>query len=318
MNILLTSVGRRVALVEAFRLALLGKGQVFATDVDPTAPGLYVADHGIVCPPVSDPSYVPFLVDLARRLKVAALVPLIDPELPIVADASRELREVGCEVLTPVASVVRVCSDKYLTARFFQELHIPTPKTVLPQNYSPEFMPPPVVVKPRCGSSGRSVMVCNTSQDIEIACCQVTDPVLQEQLTGAEVTVDVLGDLEGNIIQVVQRKRLKVRAGEVERGMTIRDPQIEEFALRAARVLKPRGCINLQCFLTDDGPVFTEINARFGGGYPLSHAAGADFPALIVSMLNGFSVTPRIGEYEVGLVMMRYDTAVFRRVEELL
>lgn len=318
MNILLTSVGRRVGLVQAFRSALGGKGCVIAADVDPTAPGLYVADRGVVCPPVSDPAYVPFLVNLAKQYRIAALVPLIDPELPILADAAQTLRDAGCEVLVPDAGSVRICSDKYLTARFLGELGVATPKTVLPQDYSRELMPPPVVVKPRFGSAGRSVMVCQSPEEVRAACSRVTDPIVQERLSGTEVTVDVLGDLTAQIIHVVQRKRLKVRAGEVERGVTIRNLQVEALALQVAQALKPRGCINLQCFLTEKGPVFTEVNARFGGGYPLAHAAGADFPALIVDMLGGRPVKPMIGQYEVGLVMMRYDSAVFRRMEDLL
>lgn len=318
INILLTSVGRRVGLVQAFREALGDSGLVIAADRDPTAPGLYVADTGVICPSVSESHYVPFLLEVVRERSIRAIVPLIDPELPILAHASDRFRALGCVVLTPDVEAVRISSDKYETALFFQEVGVPTARTTLPANYSPDSIPLPVIVKPRSGSSGFAVHVCNSLAEVQAACERVPDPIVQERLCGEEITVDVLGDLSGRVVHAVQRKRLKVRAGEVERGVTIRDPDVESIAIKVARALRPKGCINLQCFLTEKGPIFTEVNARFGGGYPLSLAAGADFPKLIVRALQGHPILPMFGQYDVGVVMMRYDSAVFRRAEELL
>jgi carbamoyl-phosphate synthase large subunit len=320
MNLLFTAGGRRVELIKAFREALGPDGQIFVVDVDPTAPALYVADRAYISPRVSDPGYVEFLLTLVRDHQIRAIIPLIDPELPLLAKSREQFDELGCLVLTMDAREVELCADKWLTDQFFRKVGVPTPTTVLPwgEGPMPDSLSYPLVVKPRTGSSGKDVMICETDAELKVACYRIQDPIVQEFLRGDEITVDVLGETDGNVINVVQRKRLKIRAGEVERGVTIWDVLIEKYALRAARALKPVGCINLQCFLSERGPVFTEINARFGGGYPLAEAAGAGFPRLLVQALRGESVLPCVGVYERGVMLLRYDTAVVLRQEELV
>jgi carbamoyl-phosphate synthase large subunit len=73
------------------------------------------------------------------------------------------------------------------------------------------------------------------------------------------------------------------------------------------------GPLTIQAFLTSDGPVLSEINARFGGGFPLALAAGGAYPAWLLDLVDGRAVTPRLGEYESGLYMTRYHVEVITR-----
>ena len=314
MNILLSSAGRRVALTESFRHALRGRGRVLATDADPTAPALYAADKGILVPRVDDVGYVPALLDICRTEGVSAVIPLIDTELPGLARAHDEFRRVGTQVLLAGPDSVETCFDKLQTASLFERLEIPAPGTAS-QDARP--YPLPAVVKPRRGSAGKGVNIARTAAEVDYWLAATPDALIQELLVGPEVTTDVLCDLEGRPLLAVQRERLKTRGGEVERGVTVCHPKITEYALRAAEALRPAGAINIQCFLTKRGPLFTEINPRFGGGYPLAHAAGAAFPERIVAMLVQ-GPQPSLPAPRVGVVMMRFDQAVFRTREELL
>ena len=54
-----------------------------------------------------------------------------------------------------------------------------------------------------------------------------------------------------------------------------------------------------------------EVNARFGGGFPLAREAGADFPRWLVEEVAGLPSTAREDGWQDGLVMLRYDAAVF-------
>ena len=90
MNILLTSVGRRVSLLESFRAALgdLGlKGRVLGADRTSLAPGFQAADEGFLVPTAAGPDYVQALLDICRRQHVALVIPLIDWELATIAAA---------------------------------------------------------------------------------------------------------------------------------------------------------------------------------------------------------------------------------------
>jgi carbamoyl-phosphate synthase large subunit len=62
----------------------------------------------------------------------------------------------------------------------------------------------------------------------------------------------------------------------------------------------------MQAFLTVNGPVLTEINSRFGGGFPLCQAAGGRYPEWILQMIEGQRLQPRLGDYEADVYMTRY------------
>lgn len=296
MNVLLSSVGRRVEIVRFFRTALGNQGRVYAADIDPTAPGLYEADKGFLLPRVSEPGYVEELLSLCKREKVSLIVPLIDPELPVLAEARELFLECGIWLLVSDPEVISIGADKLKTADFFSHHNIPAPFTFSASVYldrSPNVSLP-LVVKPRFGSAGKDVVVCWTHEEVEFYLRHVKEPIVQQYLTGTEVTIDVLCDLEGKgrVLSVVPRQRLKVRGGEVERGITRNEVFLLDWGKRIAECLKPRGPINIQCFVTEEGPMFTEINPRFGGGYPLSYYAGANFPLMIIKMIKGEEVVP--------------------------
>jgi len=176
----------------------------------------------------------------------------------------------------------------------------------------------PLIIKPRFGSASIGVQKCENYQDLEFYARKISEPILQEFLQGDEITLDILCDFEGNPISIVQRKRIKVRGGEVERGITIKNYELLYLTLDLVKKLKPFGVINIQCFLTSRGFYFTEINPRFGGGYPLTHYAGVNFPQLIIKLIKGEKVEPIIGEYKEGVLMLRYDEGIFISEEELL
>jgi carbamoyl-phosphate synthase large subunit len=59
--------------------------------------------------------------------------------------------------------------------------------------------------------------------------------------------------------------------------------------------------------------VLSEINARFGGGFPLALAAGGNYPALLLDMAAGRDVASRLGQWDAGLYMTRYHVEHFTR-----
>jgi len=322
-NVLLTSVGRRVSLVRFFKESLGSRGYVFAADCDSTAPGLYFADRGFLLPKVTDRNYVPVLMERCKELGIKLVVPLIDPELPVLAKAKDLFIQEGIIPLVSDYEVVMITYDKLQTAKFFDEYRIPAPRVFsLEDSGSLPEDSFPLIIKPRFGSASVGVQRCDTWEDVRFYSKKVNQPILQEFLEGEEVTIDVLCDFEGRILSTAQRKRLKVRAGEVERGITIKDELLFYFTSLIVEALRPFGAINIQCFLTPKGPFFTEINPRFGGGYPLSYYAGANFPRLIVKMLEGDLKGKGLegfsAEYRENLVMLRYDEAVYIDKSELL
>jgi carbamoyl-phosphate synthase large subunit len=99
----------------------------------------------------------------------------------------------------------------------------------------------------------------------------------------------VLVDFRGQTRCIVPRLRIDTRAGEVSKAVTVKAPLLIEWAQKVVSALPGAvGCITVQCFKQPNGEVkFIEINPRFGGGFPLSAEAGANYPLWIIRMLEG-------------------------------
>lgn len=312
--VLLTSVGRRCELVGIFRRAIDSAGfepVIIGADNSVMAPALHFCDKTVLVPRVDDPSYAETILHIVEQHDAKLVVPLIDTELALHAEMRPEIEARGAVALISSPHAVGITQDKYLTWQFFREIGIPAPDASLPED-DLDRLGLPVIVKPRHGSSSENVFVCATAQDRDLALRSAPQPIVQVLATGTELTIDVLADLEGSPINVVVRERIRTRAGESSVGVTVDRPDVVAHALQITHALQPRGPITVQCFRHADGTVlFTEINARLGGGYPLADAAGADYAGLIVRMCLGESVTSQLGSTRIGLAMSRYDRSVY-------
>ena len=311
VNVLFTSVGRRVELVRCFRRAFdsLGlAGQVVGLDIDPLAPALQVVDRPYLVPRLRSPDFIPTLVEICQREAVDLILPLIDPDIAVLACHRATLEATGARVAVVSPQAAETAADKWLTTRFFHSLGIATPGSWLPQNLDPATARYPLFIKPRRGSAGQDTHRVDNARELEFFLGYVPDPLIQELVPGPEITSDVVCDLDGALLGVVSRRRIEVRTGEVAKGVTVRDERILDACARIARALPGVGPITVQCLMRDDVPHFTEINARLGGGIPLGIAAGVDAPRLLLARTAGLPVEiPPLGSYRIGLYMTRFD-----------
>ena len=167
MNVLFTSAGRRVALLRAFRQALnrYPGSTVIAADADPHAPALFEADDAVVLPAVRSSTYVSSLLDVCREFRIDLVIPLIDPELPVLAAASERLLRHGIRAIIADRQFVAMSSDKMQTYSGFIQAGLPVPRTVLGVDadvaLSSGTIGLPVVVKPRFDQP-TGVHICET------------------------------------------------------------------------------------------------------------------------------------------------------------
>lgn len=321
VNVLFTSVGRRVELVRAFKRAYAEldlDGRLSATDLDPLAPALQEVDEVHLVPPLTDPSYVDALVEICQRDKVDLVFPLIDPDAPVLAANRATLEATGARLVVLPDTSVDIVSDKWATLGFLSGEGVPTPETWLQEQRTARDLTFPVFIKPRRGSAGKQTFLVNNEKEHAFFVDYVEDPVLQEYVGGPEVTSDVVCDLRGEVLGIVSRERIEVRAGEVAKGKTIYDPEIERHCVTIARALEAVGPITVQCLRKGGEPLFTEINPRFAGGVPLAIAAGADFPKWLLASVSGLPCEiPPLGSYHRGLYATRYDDSFWLTEEGL-
>lgn len=322
-NILFTSIGRRVSLVQHHRKVFsdLGlKGKLVGADMLFSAPAIHVVDGKYRVCRVTDEDYIPQLLDICEKEDIDLLIPLIDTELVVLAENKERFKEVGITALVSDPDVIRITMDKYDTHKFLTERGFDVPKVInLNEALDRDDIEYPLLMKPARGSASIGVTKIESREDLIFFKDRIPDPILQEYLDGDEYTLDVLVDFDGKVRCVVPRKRLEVRAGEVSKGMTVKDERIIMTGKRVVEALKGSlGPITVQGFLTSDGKFkITEINPRFGGGHPLTIAAGADYPRWIIEMMLGRDPDIAIDGWEDGLVMLRYDEAIFVRREDI-
>jgi carbamoyl-phosphate synthase large subunit len=317
-TILVSSAGRRVELLRSFREALHDldlDGRIIATDRSWYSSARHSADAGFEVPACSDPAFVPRLVELCAEQRVDLVVPTIDPELPVLAAASSELAAVGTTVAVSAPAVVAIAADKVATHEWLVANDLPTVRqaTLAAVGDDPDAWPFPLVVKPRFGSAGHGVTIVGDTTELDVA-ARVAEVVVETVAAGTEYTIDVLVDRAGTCVCAVPRRRLEVRAGEVAKAVTVRSETLERLAFEVCGALPgPFGALTIQVFADDQTGqlAIIELNARFGGGYPLSREAGADFPRWILEDLVGLPSTARADGWRDGVVMLRYDAAVF-------
>jgi carbamoyl-phosphate synthase large subunit len=314
-GVLFTSAGRRIELLRAFRRAYeeLGlQSRVIAVDIDPLAPALQVADRYFLVPSVDDPDYIPAVVEICRREQVTRVYPLIDPDVPVLTQHRDAIEATGAVLATIPAVTGALIADKWDVIQFFKSLDLLTPRSWLPEEIDTAQMAFPVFLKPRRGSASENAFKVRNERELRFFLEYVPRPIVQEFLPGPEITCDVVCDVDGDVLSVVQRQRIEVRGGEVVKGVTVNLAGLLDACVKIATHLQTRGPITVQCMLKDGQPHFTEINPRFGGGFPLGVAAGADSPVWLVARAGGISVDiPPLGSYQTGTYVSRFDDSFF-------
>jgi carbamoyl-phosphate synthase large subunit len=316
--VLISSAGRRVELLRAFRDKVAGQdGRVLAVDCNWYSPAFHEADEAFLVPRCTAPEFVPAMLDLCRTHGVDLIVPTLDPELPVYAAARDEFAAIGTTVAISSPEVAAIGGDKQHTHDWLVANGFPTVQqgTLADVQADPGAWQFPLIVKPRFGSASIGVGIVKDAEELARAASQ-PDALVQTLAPGVEHTIDLLADREGRCLAAIPRRRLEVRAGEVSKALTVRDPALIELAEKLCAALPgPYGALNVQVFVGDEPGQLAviEMNARFGGGYPLSYAAGADFPLALVQDALELPRTAPLEGWQDGLVMLRYDAAVFVR-----
>ena len=314
MNILITSAGQRVSLVRSFQTELkkiFENGQVFTTDLNPIlAPACHVSDQSFTVPSVTSPEYIDYLLNLCLSNQVKLIVPTIDTELLVLSENIAYFKQQGIHLLVSDPELVRQCRDKRQINDFFEKKGIR-----VPQQYSLESLKFPVFVKPYDGSLSKGIFTAYCAEDIKPE--HHADPKLMfmEYIIPDdydEFTVDCYYDKSSELKCVVPRKRIFVRAGEVNKGVTKKNFIVREFNQKLKYIAGARGCLTIQVFMhkTEDKILGIEINPRFGGGYPLSYLAGANYSQWVI---QEYLLNQDIEEFSAwcdNLLMLRYDAEV--------
>ena len=312
MNILVLSCGTRNKIVQYFKKAVAGNGIVVATDMSPYAPALYDADKHYIVPRMTDPGYLDIILDICRKENITGVLSLIDPELSLLAKNKDRFAEVGTTVIGSGYEQCERSLDKmqmyrWLTEHSYRCARSYTDKEAFYADLDTGLIGFPVFVKPVCGSASISISKVHDRETVDFLFERNDNLMIQEFLNGQEIGADVYIDMiSGQVVSIFTKKKLLMRAGETDKAMSFRDPELFGLVTRFAEESGYRGQIDIDIFEIDGKYYISEVNPRFGGGYPHAYECGVNHMELICNNLNGCANQPSIGNYEGDMVMMKY------------
>jgi len=287
MNILITSAGRRVSLVKSFKETIKSlkiESRVFITDLNPkTSPASYFADDSFEIGFFKDPDYIDDLLKICLNNNISIIIPTIDTELILLANAKLFFKSNGINIIISSNRIIEILEDKIATNTFFNTLNIKTPLI-----YNQKNLKFPVFLKPLNGSNSKGIYKAEKISEIKPSDLVSKNMMILEYIDSAkydEYTIDIYYDKNSILKCAVPRIRLKVVGGESNQGITKKN-KVLDFVLKKFKFLEGAiGCLTLQVFSNKLNPIDIigiEINPRFGGGYPFSLNAGANFPEFII------------------------------------
>lgn len=319
INILITSVGRRTRLLEYFREELKGIGNLIAADCSSLAPALYIADKHYIVPPIVNSNYINVIKEICKEERITAVLSLIDPELSLLAKHRDEFKRIGVSIVVSSYESCELWLDKYAAFKFLRDNGFKAGKTYIAfsdfenalENRKIEF---PVFIKPQMGSASQNIHRARNIEEAKIKFESSKYMMIQEFFDNQELGIDVYIDtISRKVISIFIKEKIAMRAGETDKAKSIKSEAlfkiIEDLVTKASLV----GPIDIDVFSFNGEYYISEINPRFGGGYPLAFECGCNFPEYIINNLKGIANKPEIGNYEENVYMMKHDVLTVKR-----
>ena len=311
-NILITSAGRRVSLVNFFKEELkniVGKeGKVFTVDIKPElSSACRISDKAFKVVRPTDSGYIEQILHICKTNQIGLVIPTIDTELLALAQFKKDFEKEGIHIICSDMDFIKICRDKRKMNVFFLECGFKLPRYI--DRHQPTF---PLFIKPVNGSSSQNIFLVKEESMLSDFHVNNMDLLFMEYLPPEryeEYTVDLYYNREGLLKCVVPRVRIAVRGGETNKGITSKNKLIDVVKSKLGSITGAVGCLTLQVFLDKEGEEVygIEINPRFGGGYPLSYLAGANYPAWIIKEYIRGEKIDWFDGWEDNLLLLRYD-----------
>lgn len=313
MNILILSCGTRNKVVQYFKDAVGPSGKVFVTDCSPYAPALYDADSFYIVPRMTAPGYVDEILTICKSEHIDGVLSLIDPERSLLAQHKEAFEAIGTTVVGSSYELCEMALDKWAMYNWLTEHGYHCAKTYVQFSAFEQALADgevafPVFVKPRFGSASLHI---SKAEDMETAAFlfqHQPDMIIQEFLNGQEIGADVYTDmLSGHVVAAFTKNKLVMRAGETDKAISFKDEQLFALISRFVEESGYRAQIDMDIFKIGDAYYISEVNPRFGGGYPHAYECGVKTPQMIVNNLSGQQNVPSVGKYRSDVVMMKYN-----------
>lgn len=314
MNVLVLSCGTRNKIIQYFKEVCHNNGgKIYGTDCSEFAPALYDTDQYYIVPPICEAGYIDRILDICKTEQINGILSLIDPELSLIAQNEDRFGKLGVTVIGSSYELCEMALDKmqmykWLVAHGYKTARSWMDKDAFYRAVAVGEVSYPVFIKPCRGSASISISKVCDRETVDFLFAHEDDLMIQEFMNGQEIGADVYVDLiSGEVVSIFTKKKIKMRAGETDKAVSFKDPDLFELIEKFVQEAGYRGQVDIDIFEINGQFYISEVNPRFGGGYPHAYELGCDHMKLIMENLKGNANTRNIGNYEEGTCMMKYN-----------
>ncbi|PNE20171.1 hypothetical protein V511_10180 [Mesotoga sp. Brook.08.YT.4.2.5.1] len=293
-------------------LSWIEEKSVLGFDVSDKNPTKYFLDELFVLPPVDSDGFVESLIYLLNSERIDIYIPTHSAEGFVVSRESDRIRKLTRTnfMISPLQTYEALDNKENLYNNL-DELGIDTPKR-FQEDIADFFLP--LFIKPIRGSGSKNTRIISNREELRWIEKLKEDYLVTEYLQGKEYTVDTYFSLEGRLLGLNQRIRVKNLGGAAiitENNYDIEVTSLIETISRRYTIIGPA---NFQFFLTDNSRiVFTDVNLRFAsGGLPLTIKSGLDIPEIMLKELSGMKIESNECVIDKKhRIMFRYFSEIF-------
>ena len=313
MNTLILSCGTRNKIVQYFKKELAGRGQVMATDCSELAPALYDSDKHFIVPRMKDEGYLDVILNICKENEIKAVLSLIDPELSLLAKNRDKFLEIGTTPIVSDYDLVEMCFDKYQFSEFliengFNTIRSYIDKDLFYKDVEAGKIEYPVFVKPVRGSASINISKVTNKEEIELLFDRYDNLMIQEFMDGIEYGADTYIDMiSGEPVTIFIKEKIKMRAGETDKSVSFKDEKLFDLIKRFVKLAGFKGIIDIDIFKVNGEYYISEVNPRFGGGYPHAYETGVNIPGMIINNLEDKENQDVIGQYDEDVYMIKFN-----------
>ena len=298
-------------------------GRIIAADKSSFSPALYEADAHYIIPGIDEAGYIEAVTEICRKEKINAVLSLIDPELSVLAENREVLAETGAVFVASGPEQIRTAYDKKLMNEWLAKHGYSRAAAYYSlqdaeQAYGNSEIRFPMIIKPIKGSASVNCREVYDMQEAAFFMSRTPGLMIQEYIAGDEIGTDVYVDmLSGKVVSVFLKKKILMRAGETDKAVSIRDEELRSYVAGFAEAFGARGPLDVDIIAKDGQYFITDVNPRFGGGYPFAHRCGCDHIQMIVNNLNGIENLPGNDTYEENVSLMKYSDVLTVRGDRI-
>ncbi len=319
MNILILSAGTRNKIIQYFVREINGQGKVIATDMSSLAPALYDADKYYIVPRMTENGYIDKIIKICKNEKIDGVLSLIDPELSLLAENRERFEAIGTTIIGSSYELCELSLDKFQMYNWLVCHNYKCAKSYkTKENFYEDYMSGkisyPVFVKPVKGSASIAISKVDDMETLDILLNHDNSLLIQEYLDGEEIGADVYVDMiSKKVVSIFTKKKIRMRAGETDKSVSFKDDKLFDYIKKFVEEAGFVGQIDIDIFKIAGEYYISEVNPRFGGGYPHAYESGANHIRYIINNLNGNENKESIGSnYKENTYMMKYNEIVIR------